>query len=126
MTFEKGYEFFERSNHALIDLHKMNEGALEVATMVAYLKQGERDEKSLREATKKADDILSQIESKVERCADSLAIARTPDEASLLKQMGKKIIMMGIENGYAIGRDIANIERYRRRGVVYMTLCHNG
>lgn len=126
MTFEKGYEFFERSNHALIDLHKMNEGALDVATMVAYLKQGERDEKSLREATKKADDILSQIESKVERCADSLAIARTPNEASLLKQMGKKIIMMGIENGYAIGRDIANIERYRHRGVVYMTLCHNG
>ena len=34
--------------------------------------------------------------------------------------------MRGIENGYAIGKDIANISRYRDMGVVYMTLCHNG
>jgi microsomal dipeptidase-like Zn-dependent dipeptidase len=34
--------------------------------------------------------------------------------------------MRGIENGYAIGKDLKNVERYRHRGVVYMTLCHNG
>ena len=34
--------------------------------------------------------------------------------------------MMGIENGYAIGKDLTNVERFRRRGIVYMTLCHNG
>lgn len=34
--------------------------------------------------------------------------------------------MLGIENGYAIGKDITNVERFRHRGVVYMTLCHNG
>ena len=34
--------------------------------------------------------------------------------------------MLGIENGYAIGSDISNVERFRKRGVVYMTLCHNG
>ena len=34
--------------------------------------------------------------------------------------------MLGIENGYAIGKDIRNVERFRNRGVVYMTLCHNG
>jgi microsomal dipeptidase-like Zn-dependent dipeptidase len=34
--------------------------------------------------------------------------------------------MLGIENGYAIGNDLHNVERFRRRGVVYMTLCHNG
>jgi len=39
---------------------------------------------------------------------------------------GKKAVMLGIENGYAIGKDITNVERFRHRGVVYMTLCHNG
>ena len=34
--------------------------------------------------------------------------------------------MLGIENGYAIGKDLNNVERFRKRGVVYMTLCHNG
>ena len=35
-------------------------------------------------------------------------------------------IMLGIENGYAIGKDISNVERFRKRGVVYMTLCTMG
>lgn len=43
-----------------------------------------------------------------------------------LKKAGKKAVMLGIENGYAIGKDITNVERFRHRGVVYMTLCHNG
>lgn len=34
--------------------------------------------------------------------------------------------MLGIENGYAIGKDLSNVARFRKRGVVYMTLCHNG
>ena len=34
--------------------------------------------------------------------------------------------MKGIENGYAIGKDLSNIEHFRQQGVVYMTLCHNG
>lgn len=34
--------------------------------------------------------------------------------------------MPAIENGYAIGADLSNIEKFRDAGVVYMTLCHNG
>ena len=34
--------------------------------------------------------------------------------------------MPAIENGYAIGRDLSNIKKFRDAGVVYMTLCHNG
>ena len=35
-------------------------------------------------------------------------------------------IMRGIENGYAIGHDLALLDYFRSLGVVYMTLCHNG
>jgi microsomal dipeptidase-like Zn-dependent dipeptidase len=35
-------------------------------------------------------------------------------------------VVKGIENGYAIGHDIDNVDRFRSRGVAYMTLCHNG
>ena len=34
--------------------------------------------------------------------------------------------MLGIENGYAIGRDLKNLQHFADRGIVYMTLCHNG
>ena len=34
--------------------------------------------------------------------------------------------MLGIENGLALNHDIANVEHFAKRGVVYITLCHNG
>lgn len=34
--------------------------------------------------------------------------------------------MLGIENGLAIERELANLKHFAQRGVVYITLCHNG
>ncbi len=110
----------------LVDLHKMTEGHLDATIMVAYLKQLERDDESLLAATAKADRILTHIGSMVHANASWLDIARTPADVRRLKQLGRKAIMLGIENRYALGRDLANVEHFRRRGVVYLTLCHNG
>lgn len=126
MLFADGYRLDERSGRALVDLHKMCEGALDASIMVAYLKQGGRDEESHAAATRKADDILQAIADKVSDCNSFAVLADTPDEVVALKKEGKRIIMRGIENGYAIGRDVSNVARYRQMGVVYMTLCHNG
>lgn len=126
MLFGTGYRLEERSNVALIDLHKMHDGLLDVSTMVAYIRQEGRDDASLAAATAKADGLLQGIEERVAKNSAFVAITDTPAAIKGLKEQGKKVIMPGIENGYAIGKDIANVERYRRRGVVYMTLCHNG
>lgn len=126
MLFDAGYEFYERSSMALVDLHKMNEGGLDITIMAAYLKQGERDKCSLAAATAKADKILDAVVEKVQKCPSFVAVARTPDEAVALKKEGKKVVVCAIENGYALGTDIKNVERFAKRGVVYMTLCHNG
>ena len=34
--------------------------------------------------------------------------------------------MLGIENGIALNGDLANVKHFAQRGVVYITLCHNG
>ncbi len=34
--------------------------------------------------------------------------------------------MLGIENGLALGHDLANVKHFAQRGIVYITLCHNG
>jgi microsomal dipeptidase-like Zn-dependent dipeptidase/gamma-glutamyl-gamma-aminobutyrate hydrolase PuuD len=118
--------FSRRNPDLLVDLQKMDEGHLDGTIMVAYLAQGARDEEGLKAATAKANDILSKMENMAARCADRVAIARCPDDLRRLKLEGRHGIMLGIENGYAIGKDIKNIEIFRNRGVVYMTLCHNG
>lgn len=126
MFFHKNIDFASRDPQILVDLHKMTEGKLDATIMVAYLEQKERDKEALLAATAKANRILTQIEEMAARNCTLLDIAYTPADIARLKREGKKAIMLGIENGYAVGKDIANVEHFRRRGVVYMTLCHNG
>ena len=126
MFFDQQIDFASRDPKILVDLHKMTEGHLDATIMVAYLKQLELTDEALLAATSKADCILSGIETMVARNSAAMAIARTPADLYRLKSEGRKAIMLGIENGYAVGKDITNIERFHNRGVVYMTLCHNG
>ena len=126
MMFGKDIDFASRDPKVQVDLHKMAEGHLDATIMVAYLEQKERDEASLENATAKANQILTQIEEMVAKNCTAADIAYTPDDLYRLKRQGKSAIMLGVENGYAIGRDLSNVEAFRKRGVVYMTLCHNG
>mgnify|MGYP003288498889 CR=1 FL=1 len=126
MKFDQQIRFDSRDPRILVDLHKMTEGCLDATIMVAYLRQLERDKSSLEAAFAKAEHLLTEIENMVAHSADSVGIAYTPDDLCRLKHEGRRALMLGIENGYAIGDDISRIEHFRRRGVVYMTLCHNG
>ena len=126
MFFDQQIDFASRDPKILVDLHKMTEGHLDATIMVAYLKQLELTDEALLAATAKADRILNEIEAMVAKSCSYVDIAYTPADLYRLKSEGKKAIMLGIENGYAIGNDISNIERFHNRGVVYMTLCHNG
>ena len=114
------------SYNPLVDLHKMTEGRLDVSFMVAYLHQYERDRDSLTAATAKADRLLTLIDERIAECKGYAAIATTPDELWQNKFNGIKTVVKGIENAYAVGLDPDNVDRFHTRGVVYMTLCHNG
>lgn len=126
MLFGSGYRLEERSGIALVDLHKMDEGGLDVATMVAYLPQGERDNDSHESAKQVATSLLQGIEERVAANSRHVALCGNALDLHLLKREGKKAIMRGIENGYAIGRDLSLVGKFRSEGVVYITLCHNG
>lgn len=126
MFFGQDINFAARDEKIKVDLHKMTEGRQDATIMVAYLPQKERTEEALLAATAKADRLLNGIEEMVAKNCTSVDIAYRPEDLYRLKREGKKAIMLGIENGYAIGKDLRNVERFLRRGVVYMTLCHNG
>lgn len=154
MFFPQGVQFDRRDPRILVDLHKMTEGRQDAVTMVAYLPQpkigetfsskidlkGIRDHNpellarypALREETPRinptqyADLIFDKIESIVQKNSRYLSIARTPADLYNDKRNGRKSIMLGIENGLAIERELANLKHFAQRGVVYITLCHNG
>ena len=123
MFFDQQINFASRDPKILVDLHKMTEGHLDATIMVAYLEQLGLTDEDLLAATAKADRILNEIEAMVAKSNLFVNIAYTPMDLYRLKAERKKAIMLGIENGYAIGQDLQNVERFRNRGVVYMTFA---
>lgn len=125
MFFHKNIDFNRRDPQILVDIHKMTEGGLDSSIMVAYLAQQGRTEQDHLAATQRANQILDQLEAMVARCPEA-EMAYTPAQLLRHKAEGKKSIMPALENGYAFGTNLQNVAHFRRRGVVYATLCHNG
>ena len=44
-------------------------------------------------------------------------IAYSPADIARLKRAGKKAILLGIENGYAIGKNLSLLEHFAKRGI---------
>ena len=120
MFFPQGVRFVQRDPSILTDLHKMTEGRLDATIMVAYLPQPTEQPKAF------ADNIFDQIEAIAKKNSDYVRIARTPADLWQNKREGRKSIMLGIENGIALDGKIENLQHFADRGIVYMTLCHNG
>ena len=120
MFFPQGVRIEERDQRILVDLHKMDEGRQDATIMVAYLPQ------PTEHPTEYADQIFDQIEAMVRKNAGSVALARTPDDLWRNKRQGLKSIMLGIENGIALDGSVERLRHFADRGIVYMTLCHNG
>ena len=133
MFFADDVRFDRRDPKLLVDLHKMTDGRQDSTIMVAYLPQPKKDETfrqnvrfDVNGPKEYADLIFNKIENIVSENSQYLAFARTPGQLWENKHRGQKSIMLGIENGLALEGDIANIKHFADRGVVYITLCHNG
>ena len=126
MFFPKGINFGMRDEKILVDLEKMHEGMQDATIMVAYIPQRRDNENGVRDNRIFTDNIFDEIERIQRENSQYLRIARTPAELYQNKAEGFKSIMLGIENGIALDGDIDNVRHFAERGIVYMTLCHNG
>jgi microsomal dipeptidase-like Zn-dependent dipeptidase/gamma-glutamyl-gamma-aminobutyrate hydrolase PuuD len=109
-----------------VDAPKMQNGLLDAVFMVAYIPQKTLDKEALNYAVEKTDFLLNKIISQASQHSDIVEIATSEKDLLRLKNEGKRAIFLGIENGYGLGDNLDNIERFYQLGVRYITLCHNG
>ena len=57
---------------------------------------------------------------------DKIELALNPADVRRINAQGKKAALMGVENGYPIGEDIARVKEFYDRGARYLSLTHNG
>ncbi len=110
-----------------VNLPKMQEGGLDVPWFIVYTGQGELNEEGYKAAYDNAMSKFNAIHKLCEEIApEQIQLATTSQEAREIWKSGKKVAMIGIENGYPIGTDITNVEKFYDLGARYMSLAHNG
>ncbi|MDR1257779.1 MAG: gamma-glutamyl-gamma-aminobutyrate hydrolase family protein [Tannerellaceae bacterium] len=118
--------FNEPFTEGRVSLPLMEQGRIDAAFMVAYIPQCELTDAARLEAYDYALDRLAQVTRQAVLHPSRTGIARTPQDILRLRGEGKKALLLGVENGYAIGRDLERLEAFKRLGVCYITLCHEG
>ncbi|NNC69955.1 MAG: membrane dipeptidase, partial [Flavobacteriaceae bacterium] len=110
-----------------VNLPKMEEGGLDVAWFIVYTGQDSLNENGYKRAYENAISKFDAIHRLVNKYApDKIELALNSDDVRRIYKSGKKIAMIGIENGYPIGKDLNNVKKFYDLGGRYMSLAHNG
>jgi len=110
-----------------VNLPKMEEGNIDVSWLIVYTGQGDLDAEGYKKAYENAMEKFEAIHRLTEEIApDEIGLATTSKDVRELVKQGKKVAMIGVENGYPIGTDINNVEKFYNMGARYMSLAHNG
>ncbi|MDX2267571.1 MAG: dipeptidase [Bryobacter sp.] len=110
-----------------VNLPKMVEGDMDVAFFIVYVAQGLPSEEAYDLAYKQAIEKFDAIHRFTKELApDQMGLALTPEDVRRLHKQGKRIAVIGVENGYPLGTDLKRVEEFYNRGGRYMSLAHNG
>ncbi len=112
---------------AQVTLPKMYKGGLDVAWFIVYTGQ---DSLTAEGYTKAYDNAMSKFDA-IHKLVNEIAfeqieLATSSEDVRRIQKAGKKVAMIGVENGYPIGLDIKNIKKFYDLGGRYMSLAHNG
>jgi len=110
-----------------VTLPKMNKGGLDVAWFIVYTGQDSLTVDGYAKAYDNAISKFDAIHKLVNDFApDQIELATNSEDVRRIQKAGKKVAMIGIENGYPIGLDINNVKKFYDLGGRYMSLAHNG
>ncbi len=111
-----------------VDLTKMEEGGLDAAFLIVYVGQTpELDSAAFARANAQAVEKFAAVHRLAEEIAPKrVGFATTAAEARAIYASGRKVVFIGIENGFPIGTDITNVKKFYQMGGRYMSLAHNG
>jgi membrane dipeptidase len=110
-----------------VNLPKMVEGGLDVAFLIVYVAQGPLTPAGFDDAYAQAlakFDAVRRLTSEI--APDKIGLALTPADVRRIAASGRKVAVIGIENGYPVGLDVARVKEFHARGGRYMSLAHNG
>jgi membrane dipeptidase len=120
-----GFDLGSKNEKGCVDFPRMQEGGLDAEFFAIFIGQGPRNPETFDQNHLNTLAIFDSIHRNVARYPEMAGLALTPDDAYRLKAEGKVVVFIGIENGYAIGKDLSRVKEYYDLGARYITLCHS-
>lgn len=110
-----------------LDLPGMEQGGLDAAFFVVYVPQRERNPSEYARAVSDAFVKVAAIRRMTDlQHPDQIGLALSAQDVRRIHSEGRRVALMGIENGFALGRDVELLDTYFAFGVRYLGLLHNG
>lgn len=111
-----------------VNIPKMEEGGLDAAFLIVYVGQGSAlNAEGFARARSQAIEKFEAIHRLTKEIApDRVSLALTADDVRRIAREGRKAILIGVENGYPLGDDLANVRLFADLGARYLSLAHNG
>jgi membrane dipeptidase len=110
-----------------VNLPKMKEGGLDAPFLIVYVGQGPLTPEGFENAYKSAVSKFDAVHRLTKEIApNEIELALTPADVVRIAKSGKKVAIIGVENGYPIGTDLERVKEFYTRGGRYMSLAHNG
>ncbi len=113
------------ANNSTVDFPRMRAGGIDAMFYIVYLGQGPTTPEANTEAKNKAIGIAQTIHNAVKKYPEQATLALASGDAANINKSGKLAIYIGLENGYPIGEDLANVKLFYDLGCRYVTLCHS-
>ena len=107
------------------DFAKLREGRVDCCFYPIFVDQGPLDEASRQQAFEWTLSKMKAIRAYVEARPKEAAIALSAKDIERNKKRHKLSLVMGIENGYPIGKDLSRLQVFYDLGTRIITLCHN-
>ena len=121
---DSDFDLGKQHDDGCVDFPRMIAGGLHAEFFAVFIGQGPRNGSSYSKVHKEALHIFDAIHENVANNSEIAGIALTADDGYRLKKEGKIAAYIGIENGYAIGKDISLVKKYYDLGARYITLAH--
>lgn len=109
-----------------VDIDKMTTGGLDAVFFILFSAQGERTPEGHAGARREALARHATIRQMLDRHPDRIELARSVADARRIHAAGKLVAFLGMENGYPLAGDPANLEQYFDLGVRYLGIMHMG
>ena len=109
------------------NLPKMRDGGLDVAFFVVQVPQGPLTPAGYADAYRRAVAKFDAVHRLTGQIAPKeIQLALTSADVTRIARAGRKVAVIGIENGYPIGTDLSRVREFYDRGARYMGLAHTG